>query len=64
MREKTRAIDMTKGNVLTVILSFAIPIFIGNIFQQLYNVVDTVVIGNVLGDNAIAAIGRHQLFTA
>ncbi|MCR5776898.1 MAG: MATE family efflux transporter [Lachnospiraceae bacterium] len=57
MREMKRAIDMTRGKVLTVILSFAMPIFIGNIFQQLYNVVDTVVIGNVLGDDALAAIG-------
>lgn len=57
MREMKRAIDMTRVKVLTVILSFAIPVFIGNIFQQFYIIVDTVVIGNVLGDDALAAIG-------
>lgn len=48
---------MTEGNIITVILIFAFPIFLGNIFQQLYNVVDTAVIGNVLGDDALAAVG-------
>jgi len=49
--------DLTVGNPLSVILQFAIPIFIGNIFQQLYNVVDMVVVGHVLGDEALAALG-------
>lgn len=49
--------DMTTGNPLALILMFSIPILIGNIFQQLYNVVDTSVIGHVLGDHSLAAIG-------
>lgn len=49
--------DMTVGSPLKLILVFAFPILIGNIFQQLYNVVDTAVIGNVLGDDSLAAIG-------
>ena len=49
--------NLTEGNVLSVLLMFSLPIFIGNIFQQLYNVVDTVVIGNILGDDALAAVG-------
>ena len=49
--------DMTHGNPLRVILAFAVPIFIGNIFQQIYSVVDTMVAGYNLGDAAIAAIG-------
>lgn len=49
--------DMTVGNPLRIILAFAIPIFIGNIFQQIYSVVDTMVAGYNLGDSAIAAIG-------
>ena len=49
--------DMTKGNPLKLILSFAIPILIGNIFQQVYSIVDTMVAGYNLGDSAIAAIG-------
>ena len=49
--------DMTVGKPLRIILAFAIPIFIGNIFQQIYSVVDTMVAGYNLGDAAIAAIG-------
>ena len=48
---------MTEGPVLPLLLSFAVPILIGNAFQQLYNIVDTVVIGNVMGDEALAALG-------
>lgn len=49
--------DMTTGNPIKLILLFAIPLFIGNIFQQIYNMVDTMVVGYALGDDAIAAIG-------
>lgn len=49
--------DMTIGNPLKLIIVFAIPILIGNIFQQMYNIVDTTIIGHVLGDNALASIG-------
>ena len=49
--------NMTSGNPLKIILLFSIPILIGNLFQQLYNVVDTAVIGHILGDDALAAIG-------
>lgn len=43
--------------MLHLLISFAVPILIGNAFQQIYNVVDTVVIGNVMGDEALAALG-------
>ncbi len=49
--------DMTKGAPLKIILTFAVPMLIGNLFQQVYNLVDTMIAGNVLGDDAIAAIG-------
>lgn len=49
--------DMTEGNAIRLILMFAIPLFIGNIFQQIYSMVDTMVVGYHLGDSAIAAIG-------
>ena len=49
--------DMTTGDPVRLILLFAIPLFIGNIFQQFYNMVDTMVVGHHLGDQAIAAIG-------
>lgn len=54
---KKNAGNMTDGSILGCLLTFAFPILIGNIFQQLYNVVDTAVVGNVLGDNALASIG-------
>ena len=50
-------VDMAQGNPVRHILIFAIPLFIGNIFQQVYNIVDTMVAGYNLGDSAIAAIG-------
>lgn len=49
--------DMTTGSPLKIILSFALPMFIGTIFQQIYSIVDTMVAGYTLGDHAIAAIG-------
>lgn len=54
---KTKSISLTEGNILKSLVIFAIPILIGNIFQQLYNVADTAIIGNVLGDQALAAVG-------
>lgn len=49
--------DMTEGNPLRLILSFAIPLFIGNLFQQLYSMVDTMVVGYRMGEIGIASIG-------
>lgn len=49
--------DMTTGSPLKQILLFAVPLFIGNIFQQIYSMVDTMVAGYALGDQAIASIG-------
>lgn len=47
---------MTEGNISKKIMLFALPIFLGNLFQQLYNVVDSLVVGNVLGKEALAAV--------
>lgn len=52
-----RIMDMTQGSPAKLILAFAVPLFIGNIFQQIYSMVDTAVAGYCLGDSAIAAIG-------
>lgn len=49
--------DMTKGKPYKVIIAFAIPLMIGNIFQQLYSMVDTMVVGRFIGTNALAAVG-------
>ena len=47
---------MTEGKISKKIILFALPIFLGNLFQQLYNVVDSLVVGNVLGKEALAAV--------
>jgi len=49
--------DMTAGRPLPLIISFALPLMVGNIFQQLYTVVDTMVVGKALGVDALAALG-------
>ena len=49
--------DMTEGTPWKKILNFTIPMLIGNIAQQLYNTADSVVVGNYVGDNALAAVG-------
>ncbi len=50
-------LDMTKGHPLPIILKFMIPIFLGNIFQQFYNMVDTIIVGRYVGAGALAAVG-------
>lgn len=53
----TKIKDMTMGKPLPLIVSFALPLMVGNIFQQLYTVVDTMVVGKALGVDALAALG-------
>lgn len=48
---------MTVGSPIKLIFSFALPLMVGNVFQQLYTVVDTIVVGQALGVNALAALG-------
>ena len=50
---KTR---MTEGSISRKIILFAIPLFFGNLFQQLYNTADSLIVGNFLGSNALAAV--------
>ena len=49
--------DMTRGSIIPQLLAFAIPMAIGMLFQQLYNTVDTMVVGKFVGSNALAAVG-------
>lgn len=49
--------DLTHGNTLKLIISFCIPSIGGAIFQQLYNVVDTMIVGRFVGVDALAAVG-------
>ena len=52
-----RDVDMTSGNVYGLLIRFAIPLLLGNLFQQLYNTVDTWVVGNYVGKEAFSAVG-------
>ena len=48
--------DLTVGSPLKLIITFAIPMIVGNLFQQLYNLVDSIVVGQFIGKNALAAV--------
>lgn len=61
MKEKT--MNMTKGNITKLLIFFSIPMLIGNVFQQLYNLVDSVVVGRLVGADALAAIGATGSIT-
>mgnify|MGYP000792518814 CR=1 FL=1 len=49
--------DMTKGNITGHLIAYAVPLVFGNLFQQLYNTVDSIIVGNYVGSNALAAVG-------
>lgn len=49
--------DLTKGSISRSLLLFALPMIAGNLLQQLYNIADTLIVGRVLGKNALAAVG-------
>lgn len=50
-------VDMTKGNITRHLVNFALPLLLGNLFQQLYNMVDTWVVGNYVSNEAFSAVG-------
>lgn len=52
--------NMTSGSPMKLIVGFAVPIFLGNLFQQLYSVVDAMVLGRAVGADALAAAGSTQ----
>ena len=49
--------DLTKGPVVKSMLVFAIPMILGDLLQQCYNIADTLIVGQYLGKNALAAVG-------
>ena len=49
--------DLTTGNPMKLILNFGVPLLFGMLFQQFYNMVDSVIVGKQLGVNALAAVG-------
>ncbi len=55
--QKGSNLDMTQGSIIKGIIAFAIPLLIGNLFQQLYNMVDSLVVGNFEGYTALSAVG-------
>ena len=52
-----KSYDLTEGSIMDKLLKFAFPIMVGNLLQQLYNVVDTLIVGRYLGETALAAVG-------
>ena len=54
---KKRSMDMTEGNIAGHLIRFALPLLVGNLFQQLYNTVDTWVVGNFVNNEAYSAVG-------
>lgn len=49
--------DMTKGRIMPQMTAFAIPLILGNLFQILYNATDSIIVGQFVGDGALAAVG-------
>lgn len=60
---KTKGIDLTEGSPGKGLLLFALPMIIGNLFQQFYNMVDTIIVGKYVGEDALAAVGASYALT-
>ncbi|MBR5993648.1 MAG: MATE family efflux transporter [Lachnospiraceae bacterium] len=56
-KSRNNTLNMTTGNPLKLIIKFAIPMLVGNIFQQLYNLADSIIVGRIIGKDALAAVG-------
>ena len=54
---------MISGNPAKPLIFFAIPMIVGNLFQQFYNIIDSIVVGNVVGEEALAAVGASTAIT-
>lgn len=57
MKAKQKNIKMTEGNIWKIFISFMIPVIGGNLFNSLYNIIDTIIVGRYLGEDALAAVG-------
>ena len=57
----TTARDMTEGGILRHLIAFSLPLLLGNIFQMLYNTVDSIVVGKFVGKEALAAVGSTTM---
>lgn len=63
MTKISRTTDMTQGSEMRHIIMFSLPLLAGNLLQQTYNIVDTMVVGRYLGDDALAAVGATGSIT-
>lgn len=59
--KKTTVRDMTQGSIVKQLIQFSLPLMLGNVFQMLYNTVDSVVVGNFVGTQALAAVGSTTM---
>ncbi len=50
-------VDLTQGNITKSLIKFTIPLILGNLLQQLYNITDTIIVGKFIGSNALASVG-------
>ncbi len=57
LEEKKKSRLMTEGSIWKSILLFSVPLILGNLLQQLYNTADSIIVGNFVGSNALAAVG-------
>ena len=56
-KKNKRMRDLTKGNIIKVMFFFSLPILLGNVFQQAYNLADIIIVGKKLGDMSLSAVG-------
>lgn len=63
MKKQSTTLDLTHGPVLPLMLRFCLPILLGNLMQQFYNMVDAAVVGHYVGTNALAAVGATGSLT-
>ena len=56
MKKSSNSMDMTEGTIWKQLVLFALPLLAGNVFQQLYNTVDSIVVGNFVGADALGAV--------
>lgn len=60
---KSSVLNMTEGNPLSLLVRFSLPMLLGNLFQQLYNLADSVIVGRLVGSDALASVGATNSIT-
>lgn len=62
LKEKTKIMDLTKGNIISTLIRFSMPMIFGNLFQRFYNIADTMIVGRFINSGALAAVGSSYSF--